>query len=219
MLNIIKKQKVNRNNVNIDNELQPNEAIIVCNISIMQQLLKKGVTFKEMYPGVFIVTSLKGKSTLQDIDKVSRVIRLYNPDLIDEGDLVSQMSEKKMDTFFKEHFWSDRQKKKMHIKKVEYKGKEDDYEPGILIVTYQEGKMGREFTFKFGDGWTQLLGYTEDEVRIEDVWDRYLFDETVKPWLEKNKFNLSLEVNNNSSITTTNSNVSKTSRSIELEEK
>jgi hypothetical protein len=218
-LNIIKNQKVNRNNINIDNELQPNEAVIVCNHYIKEKLLNKGITFKEMYPGVFIVTSINGNSTLQNIDKISRVIRLCNSDLINEGDLVSQMSEKKMDTFFQEHFWSDRQKKKMHIKKVEYKGKEDDYEPGVLIVTYQEGKRGREFTFKFGDGWTQLLGYTEDEVRIEDVWDRYLFDETVKPWLEKNKFNLSLEVNNNSPITTTNSNVSKISRSIELEEK
>lgn len=218
MLNIIKKQKVNRNNVDIDNELQPNEAIIVCNISIMQQLLKKGVTFKEMYPGVFIVTSLKGKSTLQDIDKISRVIRLYNPDLIDEGDLVSQMSEKKMDTFFQKNNWFDKKSKKMNMKKVEYKGKEDDYEPGVLIVTYQEGKIGREFTFKFGDGWTQLLGYTEDDVRIEVVWDRYLFDETVKPWLEKNKLNLSLEVHSNLPVSD-NENKLKITRTIELEEK
>lgn len=217
-MNIIKNQKVNRNNVDINNELQPNETIIVCNRSIMQQLSKKGVTFKEMYPGVFIVTSLKGKSTLQDIDKISRVIRLYNPDLIDEGDLVSQMSEEKMDTFFQKYHWFDKRAKKMNIKKVEYKGKEDDYEPGTLIVTYQEGKRGREFTFKFGDGWTQLLGYTKDEVRIEDVWDRYLFDETVKPWLEKNKLNLSLEVHNNSSIPN-NRNDTKIPRTIELEEK
>ena len=183
-MNIIKNQQVNRNNVNIDFELQPNEAIIVCNRSIMQQLSKKGVTFKEMYPGVFIVTSLKDKSTLQDIDKITRVIRLYNRDLIDEGDLVSKMSEEKMDAFFQKYCWSDKRKKKMNIKKVEYKGKEDDYEPGSLIVTYQEGKMGKEFTFKFGDGWTQLVGYTKDEVRIEEAWDRYLFDETIKSWFE-----------------------------------
>ncbi len=28
--------------------------------------------------------------------------------------------------------------------------------------------------------------------------DKNLFDETVKPWLEKNKFNLALEVHNSS---------------------
>ncbi len=184
-MNIIKNQLVNRNNVNIDFELQPNEVIIVCNNYIKEELLKKGVTFKEMYPGVFIVTSLKGNSTLQDINKITMVIRLYNPDLIDEGNLVSQMSEEKMDAFFQKHHWGvEKRKKKMNIKKCEYKGKEDDYEPGTLIVTYQEGKMGREYTFKFGDGWTQLLGYTKDEVRIEEVWDRYLFNETVKSWLE-----------------------------------
>lgn len=123
-----------------------------------------------------------------------------------------------MDAFFQKYHWSDKRKKKMNIRKVEYKGPEDDYEPGILIVKYQEGKRGREFTFKFGDGFTQLLGYTKDGVRIENVWDRYLFDETVKPWLEKNKFNLSIEVNNNSTVTT-NNNVSKIFTSIELEEK
>ena len=58
-MNIINSCLLNRNNINIANEPKPNEAIIVCNKSIMQQLSKKGVTFKEMYPGVFIVTSLK----------------------------------------------------------------------------------------------------------------------------------------------------------------
>lgn len=217
-MNIIKTQKVNRNNINIDNELKPNEAVIVGNHYIKEKLLNKGITFKEMYPGVFIVTSINGNSTLQDIHKINRAIRLYDPDLIDEGHLVSQMSEEKMDAFFQKYHWSDKREKKMNIKKVEYKGKEDDYEPGVLIVTYQEGKRGREFTFKFGDGWTQLLGYTKDEVRIEDVWDRYLFDETVKPWLEKNKFNLSLEVNNNSPISN-NRNDTKVGRTTESQEK
>lgn len=111
-MNIINSRLLNKHNINITNEPRPNEAIIVCNRSIMQQLSKKGVTFKEMYPGVFIVTSLKGNPTLQDIEKVTRVIRLYNPELIDEGHLVSQMSEAKMDVFFQNHFWSDSQKKK-----------------------------------------------------------------------------------------------------------
>ena len=106
----------------------------------------------------------------------------------------------------------------MHIKKFEYKGPEDDYDPGFLFVTYQEGKRGREFTYTFRDGCTDLLGYTKDDVRIEDVWDRYLFDETIKPWLEKNKLNLSLEVHNNSSISN-NRNDTKIPRTIELEEK
>lgn len=217
-MNIIKNQLVNRNNIDIDNELQPNEAIIVCNNYIKEKLLKKGVTFKEMYPGVFIVTSVKGNATLQDIEKISRVIRLYNPELIDEGTLVSQMSEEKMDAFFQMYHWSDRRQKKMNIKKVEYKGAEDDYDPGFLFVTYQEGKRGREFTYTFGDGCTDLLGYTRDNVRIEDVWDRYLFDETVKPWLEKNKLNLSLEVHNNSSGLN-NKEKQKILSTIELEEK
>lgn len=217
-MNIINSCLLNRNNINIANEPKPNEAIIVCNRCIMEQLSKKGVTFKEMYPGVFIVTSLKGNSTLQDIEKITRVIRIYNPELIDEGHLVSQMSEEKMDIFFQNHFWSDSQKKKMHIKKVEYRGDRFDTNPGFLVVTYQEGKRGKEFTFNFGDGWTELLGYTKDDVRIEDVWDRYLFDETVKPWLEKNKFNLSIEVHNNSPLSD-NKNDTKIVRMSELQEK
>ena len=82
----------------------------------------------------------------------------------------------------------------MHIKSVEYRGKRFDIHPGSLIVTYQEGKQGEDFTFEFGDGWTQLIGYNEDWVRIEDRWDRYLFNETVKPWLKKHKLRLSLGV-------------------------
>lgn len=214
-MNIIKNQLVNRNNIDINHKLKPNEAMIVCNHYIKEKLLKKGVTFKEMYPGVFIVTSLKGNSTLQDITKISRVIRLYNPELIDEGNLVSQMSEEKMDVFFQNYFWSDKLAKKMNIKKVEYRGDCFDINPGSLIVTYQEGKRGREFTYTFRDGCTNLLGYTKDDVRIEDVWDRYLFDETVKPWLEKNKLNLSLEVHNNSSVSN-NKNATKMPRTIEL---
>lgn len=92
-MNIIKNQKVNRNNIDIDNKLEPNEAVIVCNHYIKEKLLKKGVAFKEMYPGVFIVTSINGNSTLKDIDKITRAIRLYNPDLIDDGNLVSRMTE------------------------------------------------------------------------------------------------------------------------------
>ena len=40
----------------------------------MEQLSKKGVTFDEMYPGVFIVTSLNGNSTMQDIEKINNKI-------------------------------------------------------------------------------------------------------------------------------------------------
>lgn len=217
-MNTIKNYLVNRNNISVGNELKPNEAIIVCNHYIMEELSRKGVTFKEMYPGVFIVTSLKGNPTLQDIEKINRIIRLYNPELIDEGNLVAQMSQERMDAFFQNHFWTDKQKKKMHIKRVEYRGSRFDIDPGSLIVTYQEGKKGQEFTFKFGDGRTQLLGYTEDGVRIEDVWDMYLFDETVKPWLEKNKLNLSLEVHNNSPVSN-NKNEPQTVGTIELGEK
>ena len=217
-MNIIKNHSINRNNINIGNELKSNEAIIVCNHYIMEQLSKKGVTFDEMYPGVFIATSLNGHSTMQDIDKINRLIRLYNPDLIDESNLVAQMSQEKMDAFFQNHFWSDREKKKMHIKSVEYRGNRFDIEQGSLIVTYQEGKRGKEFTYIFGDGRTQLLGYAEDGVRIEDVWDRYLFDETVKPWLEKNKLRLSLEIHN-SSTALNNQNEPKVIRTMGLGEK
>ena len=61
-----------------------------------------------------------------------------------------------------------------------------------MIVTYQEGKKGKEYSCSFRDGSTQLLGYTKNGIRIEDVWDIFLFNETVKPWLEKNKLRLSL---------------------------
>jgi len=106
----------------------------------MEQLSRKGVTFKEIYPWVFIVTSLNGNPTLQDIEKVNRIIRFYNPELIGEGNLVAQMSQEKMDKFFQNHFWSDKQKKKMQIKRVEYRGNRFSIDPGSLIVTYQEGK-------------------------------------------------------------------------------
>lgn len=217
-MNIIETYSINRNNIHIGNGLKPNEAIIVCNHYIMEQLSNKGVTFDEMYPGVFIVTSLNGNSTMQDIEKINRLIRLYDPDLIDESGLVAQMSQEKMDAFFQNHFWSDREKKKMHIKSVEYRGNRFDIDQGSLIVTYQEGKRGKEFTFNFRDGSTNLLGYTEDGVRIEDVWDRYLFDETVKPWLEKNKLRLSLEVHNSPTVLN-NQNKASVTRTIELEEK
>lgn len=217
-MNIIKNYLVNRNNINIGNELKSNEAIIVCNHYIMEQLSKKGVTFDEMYPGVFIVTSLSGNSTMQDIEKINRLIRLYNPELIDESNLVAQLSQEKMDAFFQNHFWSDREKKKMHIKSVEYRGKRFDFEQGSLIVTYQEGKTGEEFNYIFGDGITQLLGYTEDGIRIEDVWDRYLFDETVKPWLEKNKLRLSLKVQNSTNALN-HQNEPKNIRAMGLDEK
>lgn len=217
-MNIIKNHSVNRNNIKIYNGLKSNEAIIVCNHYIMEQLSKKGVTFDEMYPGVFIVTSLNGNSTMQDIERINRLIRLYNPELIDESNLVAQMSQEQMDAFFQNHFWSDKEKKKMHIKSVEYRGNRFDIEQGSLIVTYQEGKKGKEFTYIFGDGRTQLLGYTEDGVRIEDVWDRYLFDETVKPWLEKNKLRLSLEVHDSTPVLN-NQNEPKVIRTIELDEK
>lgn len=217
-MNIIETYSINRNNIHIGNGLKPNEAIIVCNHYIMEQLSKKGVTFDEMYPGVFIVTSLNGNSTMQDIEKINRLIRLYDPDLIDESGLVAQMSQEKMDAFFQNHFWSDREKKKMHIKSVEYRGNRFDIDPGSLIVTYQEGKRGKEFTFNFRDGSTDLLGYTEDWIRIEDVWDRYLFDETVKPWLEKNKLRLSVKIHNSSTVLN-NQNKPGITRTIELEEK
>ena len=67
-------------------------------------------------------------------------------------------------------------------------------------------------------GSTDLLGYTEDWVRIEDVWDKYLFDETVKPWLEKNKLRLSVKVHNSSTVLN-NQNKARVTRTIELEEK
>jgi len=54
-------------------------------------------------------------------------------------------------------------------------------------------------------------------VRIEDIWDRYLFDETVKLWLEKNKLGLSLEVHNNSPVS--NKGKSQIVGTITLEEK
>ena len=76
-MNIIKTYSINRNNIHIDNELKTNEAIIVCNHYIMEQLSRNGVTFDEMYPGVFIVTSLNGNSTMQDIEKINRLIRSY----------------------------------------------------------------------------------------------------------------------------------------------
>lgn len=197
-MNIIKNYLISRNNMHVINEIKPNEAVIVCNHHIMEQLIKKGVTFKEMYPGVFIISSINGNSILQDTEKIDRVIRLYNPDFLDDSNLVAQMTQEKMDIFFQNYFWSKKQKRTMHIRKVEYKGKPYDVDQGSLIVTYQEGKRGREFTFNFGDGRTQLLGYNEDDIRIEDVWDKYLFDETVKPWLEKNKLNLALEVHSSS---------------------
>lgn len=218
MLNIIKNHLVSRNNIDISMP-QSNEAIIVCNHYIMEQLSKKGVTFEEMYPGVFIVTSLNCNSTMQDIDRINRVIRLYNPELMDESNLVAQMSKEKMDTFFQEHFWSDKDKKKMHIKSTEYRGDRFDNEQGSLIVIYQEGKRGREFTYIFGDGRTQLLGYAEGGMRIEDVWDRYLFDETVKLWLEKNKFRLSIKVPNNQATLNNQSVLKDVISEMELEEK
>ena len=213
-MNIIKNYLIDRNNMHMINEVKPNEAVIVCNHHIMEQLLKKGVTFKEMYSGVFIISSINGNSTLKDIEKINRVIRLYNPDFIDEGNLVAQISQEKMDIFFQNYFWSKRQKRTMHIRKVEYRGKPYDLDKGSLMVTYQEGKRGQEYTFNFGDGRTQLLGYNESDVRIEDVWDKYLFDETVKPWLEKNKLNLALEVH--SSSTSPNKRSESVINSIEL---
>lgn len=191
-MNIIKNHLVERYNIDISDELKSNEAIIVCNQYIMKQLSKKGVTFEEMYPGVYIVTSLKGKSTMKEIEKINSLIRIYNPEYKDENNLVAQISKEQMETFFKNHFWTDKEKKRMHIKNVEYKGKRFDIERGSLIVTYQEGKKGKEYSCSFRDGSTQLLGYTKNGIRIEDVWDTFLFNETVKPWLEKNKLRLSL---------------------------
>lgn len=191
-MNIIRNQLVDKNYINISDELKSNEAIIVSNHRIMEGLSKKGVTFEEMYPGVYIVTSLNGKSTMQDIDSINRLIKLYNPELIDESNLVAQMSQEQMERFFQEYFWTDKEKKRMHIRNVEYKGKPYDIERGSLIVTYQEGKKGKEYACSFRDGSTELLGYNQDGIRIENIWDRFLFDETVKPWLEKNKLRLSL---------------------------
>ena len=198
-MNIIRNYYVDINNINICTEPKPNEAIIVCNHYIMEQLFKKRITFDEMYPGIFIVTSLNGNSTMQDIGKINSLIRLYSPELKNES-LVAQMSQEQMDAFFQNHFWSDKEKKKMHIKSVDYRGKRFDIEQGSLIVTYQEGKKGKKITYIFGDGRTQLLGYTKDGVRIEDLWDRYLFDATVKSWLEKNKLRLSMEVHDSTPI-------------------
>ena len=64
-MNIIRNQLVDKNYINISDDLKNNEAIIVSNHRIMEELSKKGVTFEEMYPGVYIVTSLNGKSTMQ----------------------------------------------------------------------------------------------------------------------------------------------------------
>lgn len=49
------------------------------------------------------------------------------------------------------------------------------------------------------------------------IADKYLFDETIKPWLNKNKFNLSLELHN-SSPDPNNKNTPQTVETIELEE-
>ena len=193
-MNIIKNIKVDKNNINIYFELEPNEAIIVCSHYIKEQLSKKGVTFDEMYPDIFLVTSLNGNSTMHNIEKIDRLIKLYNPEFINQNNLVSLMSQEKMDEFFQKYHWGKGEKNRMHIKSVEYRGKRFDIHHGALIVVYQEGKKGKDFSFEFGDGWTELHGYKEDGVRIEDIWDRYLFNETVKPWLKKNKLRLSLGV-------------------------
>ena len=216
-MNIIKNYFVGKDNINIGVEPKSNEAIIVGNHYIMNQLSKKGVTFDQMYPGIFIVTSLNGNPTIQDIEKINRLIKLYNPDLINEGNLVSKMSKEKMDAFFQNYFWTENQKKKMIFKNLEYRGDKFDIEQGSLIITYQEGKKGKEYTYIFGDGRTQLLGYVENGMRIEDVWDRYLFDETVKPWLEKNKLRISLQANN-SKETLSNEKRTNTVETIELKE-
>lgn len=214
----IKNECINGKNLNIDFELKPNEAMIVCNRQIMEQLSRKGVTFREMYPGVFIVTSLKGNRTLQDIEKINRAIILYDPALIADGALVAQMSAEKIDDFFQQYFWSDGQKKRMHIMQAEYRGGRQEIDPGALIVTYQEGKKGRFFEYTFRDGCTSLLGYTKNDVRIEDVWDRYLFDNTVKTWLEKNKLNLVVEVHKKSPLPQSKKRA-ETVRTTELQEK
>ena len=87
-----------------------------------------------------------------------------------------------------------------------------------MIVTYQEGKKGKEYSCSFRDGSTQLLGYTKDGVRIEDLWDRYLFDATVKSWLEKNKLRLSMEVHDSTPILN-NQNEQIVNRTAGLDEK
>lgn len=194
-MDIIEYKNITRYNIQIFEDLEPNKAVLVCNQYIMEQLSQKGVTFEEMYPGVFIVTSINGHSKLQDIEKIDGIIKLCNRNLIDEGYLVSQMSQEKMDTFFQNYFWNNKDKKIMRMKSVKYNGEWDSIDhPGYITVTYQKGKKGREFTYRFSDGATQLLGYTADNIRIEDVWEKYLFDETIKTWLEKNKLRLSLGV-------------------------
>ena len=192
-MDIIEYKNITRYNIQIFEDLEPNKAVLVCNQYIMEQLSQKGVTFEKMYPGVFIVTSINGQSRLQDIEKINGIIKLCSRDLIDEGYLVSQMSQEKMDTFFQRYFWNERDKKIMKIQGVKY-NEEWINSTGYIIVTYQKGKKGREFTYRFSDGATQLLGYTADNIRIEDVWNKFLFDETVKPWLEKNKLRLSVAV-------------------------
>ena len=197
-MNQIVSYEVNKNNICFNAELKPNEAIVVCNHYIKEQLEKKGAKFDEMYPGVFIVTSIKGKSTMGNIEGINKIIILYNSKLFPDNNLVAQMSLKKMDEFFQKYYWADKQKKELEIKCIEYRDRQSYYEIGSLIVTYKDEKSGNEYQFSFRDSSTQLTGWTENWTRIEDIWRDYLFNETVKPYLEKNKFRLSLKSDSDS---------------------
>lgn len=201
-MNQIVSYEVNKNNICFNAELKPNEAIVVCNHYIKEQLEKKGVKFDEMYPGVFIVTSIKGKSTMGNVEGINKIFILYNSELFPDNTLVAQMSLEKMDEFFQKYYWADEQKKKLKIKCIEYRDRQSDYEIGSLIVTYKDKKSGNEYQFSFGDSCTQLTGWTENGARIEDIWRDYLFNNTVKSYLEKNKFRLFLKSNNDSNKTT-----------------
>ena len=197
-MNTIVSYEVNINNICYSAKLKPNEAIVVCNHYIKEQLEKKGAKFDEMYPGVCIVTSIKGKSTMGNIEGINKIIILYNSKLFPDNNLVAQMSLKKMDEFFQKYYWDDKQKKELKIKCIEYRDRRSDYEIGSLIVTYKDKKSGKEYQFSFRDSSTQLTGWTENWTRIEDIWRDYLFNETVKPYLEKNKFRLSLKSDSDS---------------------
>lgn len=56
-----------------------------------------------MYPGIFLVTSLNGNSTMHNIEKIDKLNILYNPEFINENNLVSLMSQEKMDDFFQKY--------------------------------------------------------------------------------------------------------------------
>ena len=159
----------------------------------MEELSKKGVTFEEMYPGVFIVTSINGNQILQDVRKINRVIRLYHYDLINESDLVCQISEEKIDEFFQRYVWTEIEKERMQLINFEYRKGISDTVPSSLLVTYKDSKTGRELTYGFRDDTIDFFGFHDVRARMDDLWDKFLFDETVKSWSSRNNNRVSNE--------------------------